>query len=442
MTDSSILTILYSDSSFNGWVQRWGWDDAGRALSVLRGSDRVRDLKETDAGRHDVYITKNIMKRAHVRGSSEVFAYNSIVIDLDMHGEYSQQQREAAADALRAVVLDGCVLPSLFVHTGRGVQLWYLIKPVPASLGWLYDIAQNKIYDSVADAVEREGLPFEVDPAVKDAGRVVRLPGSWNYHVQRFGSWEVLERERYALNDLIAELGGMQEKKEKKPEKKKRFFKAGNFAPLCWKQKATIERLCKERGNMQGLRNTALYLYGAAVFQLMDAESAADALRALNEYGSMGLKSREVESVIRYYQRHGVEKHCKIETFFKLLEMDAEEIAAYYSSSKREAERQAARDRKAERNANIVKYKKQGFNVSQIAEALAVSRPTVYAVLESFADVLEEAKAQGKNGLRLAVSFVRMILKAPEKYAEVLGRFPDFMRVYDAALCMSGAPPG
>ena len=390
---------------------------------MLRGSDRVGELTEQSSGRNDVYITKNIMKRPDRRGASEIFAYNSIVIDCDLHFDgLTVQQIDTAADVLRGVLLDRSeVRPSVFVRTGRGVQLWYLIKPVAASLSWLYEIVQDKLFDMVGALIEGEGLPFELDESVKDAGRVVRLPGSWNYKVQRFGSWEIMA-ERYSLQELVEDLGGVPVKKKEK--KTYKYKSAGNYTGLCWKQKNTIEKLCKSRSSMQGLRNKALYLYASAVFQLMDVESAAEACRALNEYNSMGLKSREVENVINYYIRHGAKKHCKVETFFSLLAMSAEEIAEYNSSGAKEAERQAARDKKAERNALIEKYYVQGFTVSQIAEAVSVARGTVYAVLAKI-KLQEVAEKVGKNGLRVAAAFVRMLSEDAaehwESVSEALG---------------------
>jgi DNA-directed RNA polymerase specialized sigma24 family protein len=381
------------------------------------------------------------MKRANKRGASEVFAYNAVVCDCDMHGEYTRQQTEAAADALRSALLDrGEISPSLFVRTGRGVQVWYLIKPLAASLGWLYEMAQDSIFEMVGAIIESEGLPFELDAAVKDAGRVVRLPGSWNYHIQSFGTYEIMQRERYAVQEIIEQLGKPQKKREKKTEK--RSYKAGKYVPLCWKQKQTIEKLCRSRKSMQGLRNTALFLYAAAVFQLMDTESAADACRSLNSLHSMGLREREAESVINYYIRHGVEKHARKETFFDLLEMSAEEIADYNSGGAREAERQAARDRKAERNALIIKYHLQGYTKKQIAEAVGVARGTVYAVLKG--EEIAEVVRSGKNGLRAALAFVR---KLTAEKLEAVGSvllekmgfvFPMVVKDRGGGLCLSG----
>ena len=404
---TSILKYIYSDTTFNGWVQRWGWDDTGSKLSVLRGSDRVTDLTEQSSGRNDVYITKNIMKRPDKRGTSQVFAFNAIVIDCDLHSDgLTVQQINTACDVLRGVLMDRSeVLPSVFVRTGRGVQLWYLIKPVAVAMSWLYEIVQDKLFDMVGALIEGEGLPFELDKSVKDAGRVVRLPGSWNYKVQRFGSWEIMA-ERYSLQELVEDLGGVPVRKKEKIVYK--YKSAGDYTGLCWKQKQTIEKLCSTRSSMQGMRNTALYLYGAAVFQVMDKESAINACEELNKCKSMGLKNNEVENVINFYLRHGVEKHCKVETFFSLLGMSAEEIAEYRNAGAKEAERQAARDRKAARNNLIEKYYIQGFTVSQIAEAVGVARGTVYAVLAKV-KVQEVVEEVGKNGLRIAAAFARML---------------------------------
>lgn len=425
-----VLQYLYSDNTYPGWVQFWGLDEAGTSLSVFRGADRVGSVHWKDAGRNDRYITKNIMKRTNRRGNSQIFAYNSIVLDIDNHAEgMTVQQMEAAAEALRSVLLDRCeVSPSLFVQTGRGCQIWYLIEPVAASLGWKYNIAQDKLFDIVGKLIEDEGIPFTLDESVKDPGRVVRVPGSWNHKVQRFGSFEVMNRERYSLQELIDSLGGMPEKKIDKKEKKvktdcKKVYNAGDYEGLCWKQRRTIESLCHNRDSMKGLRNTALYLYGAAVYQLEDQDKAAEALYKLNQCRSMRLSDREVEAVVSFYNRHGVTKHCTVKTFFKLLRMTPEEIETYNNSGARAIQRQEARDRKKERNNTIIKYRLQGYGISQIAEAVGVARGTVYSVLKNIevaAEVVEESIIESiKEVVTIPNSLIRKLREAVVKMKEV-----------------------
>ncbi|MEH6648171.1 MAG: hypothetical protein V7730_21400, partial [Sulfitobacter sp.] len=109
------------------------------------------------------------------RRNTNLAQLNAVYLDLDYpnrlewRGKPASEVQKAFEEALTAAAIP---LPSVFLHTGRGLAVIWLIKPLPPKA--------LKRWDGAMRAAIKFALRFGADPACKDAARVFRLPGTIN----------------------------------------------------------------------------------------------------------------------------------------------------------------------------------------------------------------------------------------------------------------------
>jgi hypothetical protein len=154
------------------------------ALAVLSPSGGMSQEWCPDLAR----LTQRAMRRAQARGV--YFTPGAFDRD-DRHAKYAaqfyvlwidadpnQQMADQAACLKAAVSFCKAVglLPSYIVDSGRGVHLYFLLHPTQAA-EWVELSATLKAV--------WQALGYEFDPAVHDAARVMRLPGTINQKTGR-----------------------------------------------------------------------------------------------------------------------------------------------------------------------------------------------------------------------------------------------------------------
>lgn len=392
MVNSAAIKTAYSNPAFNGWVQFY---TMGKGAPVFLGACRVGDVGAYltryagSWGATDVYMTKNIMQRAKERNAGGVFAYNAIVIDLDMHG-YTPGQIRAAVGEFEEYAGAAEPRPNMINHTGRGLQIWYFIEPVYKTLAVLYERVQAGLFGMWAEIAERAGVPLEIDTSTGMACGLVRVPGSWNYHTQAAGYAEVTEGERYTLQELAALFPA---KRERKKSKAKREQTAGDCMPMCCKRAQYIKTIVQRDPSREGNREKILFVYHNYALQVMGEDAAADATAEINRAFTSPLSAAEVGRITKRQRTYKMTKGA----FLDFLGASAEDKAIYEHIGGREAERQAARDKKAARDKEIYALFLQGYNKTQIAEVTGVTRPTVYAVIKREAAKAAELESRGAD---------------------------------------------
>ena len=257
---SDIISFIFPDSSFPGYIQFWAKDRGGNISHFLK-SVKVGTEYRLQATEHDLYLTKDLMASPKKRTKTDVFAFNAIAVDLDAH-DINDIELKLACDRMRDVfTLNDKIMPNLTVRTGRGLQCWFLLSPIHTSFVAKYEKTERALFDYIQSLIDKNKLPFKVDRSACGAGHLFRVPGSYHAGRRCWSTYAIRRRERYTLQELFELLGCKWGKKKtrKEPEKKIRF--KDNYAPLHWKRKLFIEELVKNRSSMIGSRNTALFLY-------------------------------------------------------------------------------------------------------------------------------------------------------------------------------------
>lgn len=204
-----------ADSSYNGRVfigQRkrntsWLSDLTRREIHEL-----AEFIPEMHISRRlDYYIMANTVKGVE-RKTEDVFSLNNIVIDIDCHDENTEMSSPELVQAFiwrckRDLWSSGEMpMPNSVVQTGRGIQLWWAIKPISIKLEWLYRRIQNWLMDKLQEVLDEyetslQGLTLDRAASQKLVGWF-RMPLTYNTVAKRWGSLQILKFEPYNHNDL------------------------------------------------------------------------------------------------------------------------------------------------------------------------------------------------------------------------------------------------
>ena len=159
------------------------------------------------------YVTANGLKKRGKRNEKNLFTLHNIVIDIDCH-KYgiSKKDRDNEIEKcevyLRELFDNSLELPSqnTIVKTGRGLQLWWAIKPLSAAkLKNIYKETAAYLCDQLDEKISKQYyLNFlRVDRAasLKMAG-YFRLPGTYNSKAKKWGDFAFLQEDRLNVVDF------------------------------------------------------------------------------------------------------------------------------------------------------------------------------------------------------------------------------------------------
>lgn len=373
------------------------WDE-GEAYRA----DELRGLWGSWWFETDSYLSRNGLA-GHSR-SGEIRQITGLFYDLDAHGDDCAGAVSKALEALEAAASSNLVpKPTMIVHTGRGLHLYYMLKrSVPtrkidggattkneAALS-LLTLAEDHIGRLLDKHVCEKVEGVSNDKVARGLERVVRLPGSFNTEAGAYCRLIAHSSLLYTLEDLRPEFPS-------RPENQKQQGQRLGASPAAMRwillgRVGGIERLVayREGGGGTGpctdrCRNEALFAHHCAALKAMDPIAARQRTLALNASFAKPLPLSEAKNVLASAARKGyrlsnswVRSHLNV--------TDAEEAAVGLFSSKRSHERARAREntaaRKAERDARIIELRSTGLTQDEIASTVGCSRRTVSTVLE------------------------------------------------------------
>ena len=121
-----------------------------RQIGFIDSQDSIRSIKTFgDLRQHmDYYIVANSFKSPKFRRAVNVHSLTNIVVDIDVHHarggikgcrDVIMQRLDALLYLIFVKKPIGLPCPNTVVHTGRGIQLWWTIKPLSAKkLKYIY----------------------------------------------------------------------------------------------------------------------------------------------------------------------------------------------------------------------------------------------------------------------------------------------------------------
>ncbi len=274
---------------------------------------------------HSSYISLNRFWGR--RYTAKLAELNAVFLDLDFHthdkwqGATAPQLQAAFETALQKA---GIPLPSITLHTGRGVAVIWLIKALPPEA--------LKRWQGAMQAAIKFGAAFGADPACSDAARVFRLPGTINEKSKKEVLVAAATGERYCFDRLAdafyvavgqptrAELKKAQTERARqaKPTAARKMPKGLSSAERFSQIMQDLETIRQYYGGYipEGMRNTWLHLYAVCLTHCAPHRDSAPDIQFQANNATPGLSPREIEGIIRNAERC-IERGVSTKYFYK-----------------------------------------------------------------------------------------------------------------------------
>lgn len=416
------LDIHFGDHSFNGRVfvghRKSGggvYTMTARSLSELRQYVMLVHASQ----RLDYYITANSVSGTS-RNIDGLFGLQNIVIDVDCHDEAIVNTAELVQAFLWRCSRDlwdaeGLPSPNSIVRTGRGVQLWWAIKPCHVSCRPYYDQIKTGLMDHIdamlAEYPELEGLEMDRGASNNPVG-YFRLPCTYNTRANRYGTLQILHSERYDTHDLakyikpfaIPRLVRTPSKKAQSVSMQKSdIIVLHNAYSTGASRVMQLIKLRNLRDSQIGeeTRNNLCFAVYNALRMSFDHDEAMERLYAYNEGFKKPMSDRELDHTVCSAAKKGGYKYSNAK-LIELLGITPEEQDAIglhpftgkykpWSYAKPNATRDAVRKAKKDgRNLKIIEMHQAGESQAETARQLGISRNTVARVLQEWRDEIAQ----------------------------------------------------
>lgn len=391
-----------------------------------------KNLNQIRFGNCDYYISKNSYC-GNFSKTESLFSLDNIVIDIDNHASDNYKEIDNEVQKLIWTLDNDCngMLPPFgIVYTGRGVQLWFGLESVAATVKWQYRYKQVSeiLCDLIAGIISENQIDLEVDRAasVRPNG-FVRLAGTKNK--KRQGKNKITAERfpltRLHLYDILEEYAGIEVDSEQNShtdaqvqQTKKSLSmtrchpkETDNYTPYVMKRIRFIERLVQEnKDNCNGRRELILFHFYNAAVQCFDREIALKKVNELNEMFAAPLKATEVNCAIKAVDKKAY--NYKVSKFLEELCISEEEKQLYEECThSRRKEREQARQEKKKRNQTVQNMYLQGKTQKEISDTVGCSRATVSKIIPS-SDVCDRDK-------KIAALYEQG--KKPQEIASMLG---------------------
>ncbi len=401
------VSIHYGDHAFHGRVMI-GSRKPGKAeiyqvsandISIL--SDVIREMK---LYKRDYYITANTMNGVN-RQLEGLFSLNNIVIDVDCHTEDylpTELLQEFKYRLYRDVIDENEIPePNSIVWTGRGLQLWWAIKPVSVkckayyqSITGAYINRIRTLLDEYPDTLQDLQIDYG---ASNNAVGWFRFPESYNTSSETYGLLEINHSRIYDTHELRKTLPIVISKPVVKVDTQghAEVYELQNLYTLANERLKQMKKLQTLRSSEYvGSRDLIMFIiYNSLICAGSSDEEAMDVIRKVNQDFSKPMTERELRQLTSSSRKKGgypISNTWIIQNL-DISEAEQVEIGIYERQEPwkpiKERTPNFSRDlhrkiKKEKRDEEIIKWAGFGRTDKEIAEKVGCSINTVRNVLK------------------------------------------------------------
>lgn len=181
--------IVWEKSSLNDGKGNW------HKIDRVQGADQVNNFLDGLKGNNDTYFTVNEFIGWRLQRLLKSLRAN--YVDLDIGVPATRYDLDNALEILHSKQMP---LPNLAVFSGRGLHLYWITNPMPATALPVWQAVENALVKSLED--------FHADIFVKDCTRVLRIAGTVNSKNGEHVRGLVLDPMPWKFHDLTNEVLG------------------------------------------------------------------------------------------------------------------------------------------------------------------------------------------------------------------------------------------
>ena len=363
----------------------------------------------------DYYVTKNSFFGGF-RRNDQLFCYDNIVIDIDVHGKplsWYETELDWEIDRLVFTLQSDYTFPAFnMVRSGRGVQLWIGLESISARVPALekrYTTICDHLCNIVDDAIQAINSPLSIDrTATKNPSGLVRIPYTanqkrYNPKTQKdyYATFNFRTNRRYSIDELLDYIPNKPAKKSEPVKFKKLNATENPFEyGINMKRIMFLRQIVQDRvGDCEGRRELLAWAYYNALVQVMEITDADKELHSFNSNFYEPLSTSEIDAIIMEFERkrdhigepipsmyNGMLETgyyiMQTNTFLEKIAATDAEIAMFSRMGAKERERQKKRDMKELRNARIREMRRYGATLDEISKEVGCTERTVRTVLQ------------------------------------------------------------
>lgn len=319
----------------------------------------------------DVYVSLHRFNGP--RGVERLAALNGLFLDLDVDRLPLGKSQSTLFWPLEVEVHShalGLPDPTIFMSTGRGLALIWLVDALPPKATSRWQAAQ----DALIDLFKNLGA----DPNCRDSARVTRLPGSTNSKngkEAKILSGSLLRYDFDGLADAIYVAAGCPTRAQLRDRQAQKKLNRKGGTPRGLPPRARFEAILRDLDRVrdhfggtipQGCRNTWLHLYATGLSHTRDATDVGSLILEIAAVATPDLPRSEVKAIAKLAVGHAAlprasvplcdgRYHYSGKTMAEMLGVTAdaarllglEQVIPEEERARRKAERQARRRREA-----------------------------------------------------------------------------------------------
>lgn len=377
-------------------------------------------------------------RRDGARDSYNVFNQSIMYFDIDTHAIENIEEMltvlHQAADALTAAY-DGNVLPipTMINFTGRGFGIFYILarsindripelKKTRLAFKGIYSRLLKKYQEVLKDV---EGA--EVDTAVMDKARLVRVAGTFNPNSGTRCRTIFRNEDGYGHMTYVSsldDLGKYVKVKHYTPSKKDKCYKPRyntSVESALKKRVEALNKLIEMRKDEVGQRHMTLFIAYQTLAVIYNEQDAYIVLKAMNSRYVCPLSERELIGIVRSTKRKKPCKYTnkKIQQILNISEYECRQIGfMQHNARKEERARIKAKHKKEreERNQLILEFVDMGFySYAEIALRFGVSKSLVKQIVANKANSRAVGEKEKENYISSRKNVIACYMSNPKR---------------------------
>lgn len=401
-----------------------------KTVTAVRADKLMEQLRQLEFKKQDYYIARARFKSPSNATQKNVFGLNTIVVDIDNKMAHNKLEQTTGLMELKPLLgfleeefrnADGIHMCNFAVLTGRGVQLWWALDPIPNQVSY-YHIILDRIYEVLDGVLSMPGFSrFQIDKAASaNHAGLARFPGTYNskskttgdiieYHLDSLSVGEFVE-DPDAWKKQTAETTETVQYKYRRPTRRETLSKTktpeeiqkllqqeakGRACMFSSTRLEALKKLIDIRNNSDGntgSRNNLLFV-AALCFKNMEYtdEDIKKGMEELNARFDAPLESSEVNVIFRSAMRRIWKiSNAKIYELLNITEEEGLQInlvknPQYKRGNRRiltQAEREEREKAYDERMQKIEALLEQGYSVYAISKEIHLDKMQVKVLMD------------------------------------------------------------
>lgn len=170
-----------------------------KGMKLIGAYNLININKKDYINKKDVYYTPNTFNSPKSRVRENLWQLHRFYIDIDHKPNTREIDKfEVVAEIEKLVEAKKIPQPTEYVHSGRGIHIYWDIANCHIMLLDLWDKIENNLYNQLKE-IENVIDNIKIDAKVKDPTRLLRLPGTINSR-SNSKCYSMLRREKNIYN--------------------------------------------------------------------------------------------------------------------------------------------------------------------------------------------------------------------------------------------------